>query len=123
MSRPAPPSPALVFAVAVGLGACGGGRAAATAPPGPPIVAEPAAVIGTVAEECGALITDLGRLADCQPPRQRERADDLRAWQERAAIDVRGASDPAVAPEDAAATAQACFTARGALAAAIERCP
>ena len=111
---------ALVSTVFVlGLG-CGGGRAASTAAPGPPLAAPPERTAEDAVATCSDLAAALDRLAACQAePRRRAQ---LAAWRDRFTDDATALA-AVTAPRDRIATAAACQAAGDAVAAALAATP
>lgn len=111
---------ARVLLIALAGGACGGGRAASTAPPGSPLAAPGERTADDAVATCRSLAEALDRLAGCQ--RDPRRRAELRAWRDRFVDDAAAlaAVDDA---RDRIATAGACAAAGDAVAAAQAAAP
>lgn len=119
------PSAFLDFVRRASLGLALAGSACAKAPPpvapGPPIGADPPPTLGTMTEECDALVAALATFKAC-PNLDDENRDNLAAWIERANDDFAAGRKVTLEPNAQATIALACHRASASVVAATERC-
>lgn len=105
--------------IAIVLGAC-----APTPPPvapGPPIPADPPESLGTMVQECDALVGALETFQACTNLDDENR-EDLDGWIERAQKDFAAGRKATLAPDAQQAIAHTCRRATNSVKAATERC-
>lgn len=105
--------------IAIVIGACA--RSQPPVAPGPAIAADPPLSLGTMTEECDALVAALERFQAC-PNLDEDNHQDLEDWIERAHKDFTAGRKVTLAPDAQQAIAHACRRATNSVVAATERC-